>query len=116
MYCLKCGKETTESYVFCDRCLDVMEKYPVKSTTAVHLPHREAAASVKKAAQRKRILTAEEQVTMLKKTTRRLIAAVAVLCVILGLTTGLLVHNLLDKKPAPAVAGRNYTINTDQQP
>ena len=116
MYCLKCGKETTSSHVFCDRCLDVMEKYPVKSGTAVHLPRREVAAPVKKVPQRKRNLTAEEQVGMLKKTTRRLIAAVVVLCVILGLTTGLLVHNLLDRKPAPSVVGRNYTINTNQRP
>lgn len=116
MYCLKCGKETTESHVFCDRCLDTMEKYPVKPETAVHLPHREMSVPVKKAPQRKRKLTAEEQVSMLKKTTRRLIAAVAVLCVILGLTTGLLVHNLLNRKPVTTVVGRNYTINTNQQP
>jgi len=116
MYCLKCGKETTQSNVFCDCCLDSMDKYPIKSGTAIHLPHREVAAPVKKAAARKRPLSAEEQVTMLKKTTRWLITAVAVLSVVLGLTTGLLVHNLLDRAPAPAVVGRNYTINTDQQP
>lgn len=116
MYCLKCGKETTQSNVFCDRCLDSMEKYPIKSGTAIHLPHREVIAPVKKTAVRKRAVSAEEQVTMLKKTTRWLIAAVAILCVVLGLTTGLLVHNLLDRTPAPAVVGRNYTINTNQQP
>ena len=114
MYCLKCGKETTDSHVFCDRCLDTMEKYPVKSGTAVHLPRRDITAPAKKSAQRRRTMTAEEQVTMLKKTTRRLIAAIAVLCVVLGLATGLLVHNLLDQKPEPSVVGRNYTINTEQ--
>ena len=114
MYCLKCGKETTDSHVFCDRCLDTMEKYPVKSGTAVHLPHRDVAAPAKKSAQRKRILSAEEQVVMLKRTTRRLIAAIAVLCVVLGLATGLLVHNLLDRKPVTSAVGRNYTINRSQ--
>ena len=116
MYCLKCGKETTESHVFCDRCLATMEKYPIKAGTAVHLPHRQSVAPVRKTVQRKRALTPEEQVAVLKKTTRRLIVAVAVLCVVLGLATGLLVHNLIDTKPAPSAVGRNYTINTDQHP
>lgn len=116
MYCLKCGKETNQSRVFCDRCLEIMEKYPVKSGTAISLPHRETADSLKKAAQRKRNLSAEEQLGMMKKTTRRLIAALAVLSVILALCTGLLIHNLLDRNPEPSAVGRNYTINTNQRP
>lgn len=116
MYCLKCGKETAQSRVFCDHCLESMEKYPVKQGVAVHLPHRESAVPAKKAALRKRNLSVEEQVSLLKKTTRRLIAALVLLSVVLVLTTGLLVHNLLDTKPASSAVGRNYTINTNQQP
>ena len=40
MSCLKCGKETQESSVFCGTCLAEMDTYPVKPGTAVQLPHR----------------------------------------------------------------------------
>ena len=40
MYCMKCGKEVKENQVFCDACLVIMEKYPVKPGTHIQLPHR----------------------------------------------------------------------------
>lgn len=109
MYCLKCGKETTDSQVFCDVCLQSMERYPIKPGTAVHLPHRGQPAAVKKQPHRKRSLTPEEQVVQLKGMVKRLVVALAVLSVVLCLATGMLVHNLLDE-PSTPVVGRNYTI------
>ena len=40
LYCMKCGKRTGKTQVFCDECLAVMEKYPVKPDVAIQLPKR----------------------------------------------------------------------------
>lgn len=71
MRCIKCGKDTQDNHVFCESCLTVMDAYPVKPDTAIHLPNRQETA-VKKAAPRKRVLTPEEQMERLKKAHRRL--------------------------------------------
>jgi len=68
--CIKCGKETQDGHIFCESCLTVMDAYPVKPDTAIHLPDRQEAP--KKAVPRKRVLTPEEQVERLKKANRRL--------------------------------------------
>ena len=41
MYCLKCGRDTKSEQVFCNDCLAVMDAYPVKPDTAIHLPKRD---------------------------------------------------------------------------
>lgn len=48
MYCLRCGKETADSKVFCQSCLSSMENYPVKPGQPIVLPTRSAASSAKK--------------------------------------------------------------------
>ena len=60
MHCIKCGKETKGSDVFCQDCLLVMQTQPVKPGTAVHIPVRPAS---KKSASRKKTLSPEEQAT-----------------------------------------------------
>ena len=57
MYCLRCGKDTQEENVFCDNCLLLMEAYPVKPGTAIHLPERKKQPEIKK--QRKVVTQAE---------------------------------------------------------
>lgn len=57
MYCMKCGKKIEDSQVFCDDCLSVMAKYPVKPDVAVHLPKRKA---VSEKPARKKELTPEQ--------------------------------------------------------
>lgn len=42
MNCMKCGREIPVGQVFCDGCLKVMETYPVKPDTAIHLPTGES--------------------------------------------------------------------------
>lgn len=49
MSCMRCGKETDESQVFCAECLADMERHPVKSGTPIQLPHRPNRAAVKRA-------------------------------------------------------------------
>ncbi len=50
--CLKCGKETDESGVFCGGCLTEMKDYPVKPGTAVQLPHRADVSAERKKVRR----------------------------------------------------------------
>ena len=40
MTCMKCGVEIPENQVFCDSCLSVMNRYPVKPDAHIHLPKR----------------------------------------------------------------------------
>ena len=112
MLCLKCGRETIDEQIFCDGCLQTMARYPIKPGTAIHLPRRD---SSKKPAPRKRVLSAEEQVQMLKQTVKRLIIAIAILTVVLCLTTVSLIHNLFGETAEP-ITGQNYSIDTSQAP
>lgn len=71
MGCMKCGRDIPEDQVFCDSCLEVMEKYPVKAETAVQLPRVKEVAVVKKShVKRRQPPSLEEQVTTLKRRLR----------------------------------------------
>ena len=107
MYCLKCGKETTENQVFCSSCQEVMQDYPVKPGTAVHIIPREQRPQEKKPPRRKEA-DREDQLDRLRLVIRCLAAAVAVLSVLLCATAGMLIHTL-GTKPAENPIGRNYT-------
>ena len=75
MGCMKCGRDIPEGQVFCDSCLEVMAKYPVKPETAVQLPRKKEAPVVKKATVKRRQPPApEEQIRTLKRRIRRLAA------------------------------------------
>ena len=109
---MKCGVEIPDSQVFCDSCLAVMDQYPVKPGTRVHLPKRAEEAEVsKKPTKKKRTPTPEEQIAALKiKVLRtRLIAVIlafllCVACVFLG--------QKLYKEFFLPDTGRNYTVDT----
>jgi len=108
MYCLKCGKETNSSAVFCSACLESMEKYPVKAGTPIHLPQRNAS---KRSTVRKYTPTAEMQLANLQKKVHRLRLISLVLAVGFILAVALLVQSSLASDP-PEPTGRNYTIQT----
>lgn len=114
MYCLKCGKETEGSHIFCSRCLSVMSDYPVKPDTKVHLPHRPEATSPKKQS-RKRALQPEEQLAQLHRLVRRLIAALVAVTILFVLSAAVLAYTIKNNDNTPTV-GRNYTIDTGRQP
>lgn len=115
MSCLKCGKQTEEKQAFCEECLALMEKHPVKPGVAVHLPHRDPTPQEKKPAVRHREPTAAEQVERLRKTVRWLLGMIAVLSVLLLLTAGMLLQ-IMDKTSVVKNIGKNYTTNSSTQP
>lgn len=111
--CLKCGTKTKDRAVFCDDCLAVMEQYPVKPGTIVHIPHRPPRAEAKKIDsfdQRAQAELLAHQRSMI----RWLTAIIAGLCVFLVITASLLIYTL-DKEQALPAIGRNYTTSTSGQ-
>ncbi len=111
MYCLKCGRETDSSHVFCDACLEVMARYPVKADAAVQLPKR-ALLPDKPPAPKKRPQTPEELLSQARSENRKLRRLVVILCLMIILGAGLV---MLYKFREPIIEniGRNYTIFID---
>lgn len=110
MVCLKCGRDVAGEQVFCDSCLRIMDERPVKPGTPVQLPSPKNQAAAKKQAHRKRAIPPEEQITHLRKALRRMYLCVAVLLVVLGMATALLIREIREEN-APVI-GQNYTIDT----
>jgi len=111
--CLKCGKKAEERSVFCSDCLAVMEQYPVKPGTVIHLPIRQQKQETPAATdfEEPSLL---EQLMAQRKLIRWLAGIVAGLSVLLVLTAVLLIHTLDKKQPLPVI-GRNYTTSTSAQ-
>ena len=108
MNCLKCGKETADSHVFCDECQAEMETCPVKPGTPVHLPQRTEYQD-KKA--RRIAPSKSETIATLKSMIRWLTATVAILTVIICLLAGILIRTITQQNNA-GVIGKNYTTTT----
>ena len=112
MSCLKCGKDTGASSVFCDECLAKMSDYPVKSDTAVQLPDRPVIISEKKPVHKKKQPSPAE---LLKKSRKRVLwlsIAVFLLVVSLAISLSYLVHTL-DTLDDLQNHGKNYTTIID---
>lgn len=111
MYCMKCGKETQSSHVFCDACLSAMAQRPVKADTVVQLPNR-TVDSVKKAVPRRRQPTVEEQLLRLRRAVRWVSVALTGTVLALVITASFLVHTTRQQEPSQDI-GKNYnTVHT----
>ena len=108
MYCLRCGKDTSDKQVFCNSCLESMEKYPIKPGTSVHLPKKKAPVPTKKPSRRARATTAEELVVHMRKAIRFLAVLLALCLILLSVAGGLLIHYWQTAPEAPV--GQNYTV------
>ena len=84
MNCMKCGKETAQSQVFCDSCLEVMARYPVAPDTAFQLPQRKNLSADKKALRGKE-LSPKEALRKQQKLIRRLRIALLSACALVAL-------------------------------
>lgn len=91
MNCIKCGKDTKSERIFCQQCLDVMEKYPVKADIHVQLPNRDAGASQRRTG-KKRLLTADDQILALQKKVRRQTVFSVLLFILLAAAVGTIVY------------------------
>ena len=112
MTCMKCGREIPAGQVFCDSCLETMEKYPVKPDAAVHLPLRKETSSSKKPGSRRRQLPPEEQILLLRKRNRRLRLTVTILSILLAAAiAGAVLLQLHPDATNVLPMGRNYTID-----
>lgn len=108
MNCLKCGRETDQT--FCECCREEMARYPVKPGTIVQLPKDRAASSPRDNRDWRNGIPLETQIENQKKTIRRLYRTVAVLFVLLaGMTFG--VFRLLGGETQPR-PGQNYSAVT----
>lgn len=110
MPCTKCGRETAENAVFCDKCLDVMRRYPVKPGTVIQLPQRKPAPQ-KKSAFRKKLLPPEEQVVRQRRIIKWLAVALASTVLLLCLSVALLFH-LSQQREAKVTIGQNYNTQS----
>ncbi len=112
MNCLKCGREISGDNVFCQDCLAVMEKYPVKPTTSLQLPRREEQELPKKPAKRRKI-SPEERIGRQKKTIRGLSLVIAVLFVVICILAGRIAQMQIAQEREDQL-GKNYTTQESQ--
>lgn len=111
MYCLKCGRETGSNQIFCDSCLNLMKRYPVKPDATVYLPQRSESSFGYRVNPRKRVPSVEERLAKVKKRNRWLIGAVIVLSLALSLVSVRLVQKAQQEQFSHLV-GRNYTYDS----
>ena len=114
MNCVKCGKATENTNVFCPECLEGMKQYPVKPDTKIHIPVRAELPERKQPRVRKE-RSPEEQIASLNKLIQMLVILVACLATTLTVTLGVLVYTLVNMaEPAEqpqSPMGRNYTTS-----
>ena len=116
MGCMKCGRDISSGQVFCHKCLEEMEKYPVKPGTVVRLPQRKNTSAAKKHYSRRRTpIPPEEQVKNLKRILRNMVALVVVLSLLLGAAGYFAVVHLLESEIVH-LPGQNYSSVTVEEP
>ena len=107
MNCMKCGRETKNEQVFCQDCLQIMGKYPVRPGTVVLLPRRREAV-VKKVVKRHTV-SPEEQIKTLRKQLAILWIVLVICLAAMVLMINPTLHYALDKH---VEIGQNYTTVT----
>ena len=117
MNCLKCGRKIENSGVFCDGCLGVMEKYPVKQNVSLQLPRRKEDLAPKKSAKKKHQRPLEDQVRQQRRLIRRLALMTGVLFLAVCLLVGWLLYEVVMKPDSGKDnLGKNYTtVETGEQ-
>lgn len=93
MNCLKCGKETAETQVFCEDCLRTMDNYPIKPGTPVHIPKRAPMEQEKKQL-RKKELSKDDIIAQQHKLLKWLLITLGVLAIAFFVVCGILLHTL----------------------
>lgn len=107
MNCIKCGKQVSEGRVFCDECLQDMQRHPVKPGTPVILPNRPAVPAAKRRSAKK-ARKPEEQIHALKRTVSWLLILLAVVLLLLSLSVSLLIQ-IYQNREQHFLPGQNYS-------
>lgn len=111
MNCMKCGRETKVDAVFCDECLEHMDRHPVPPNTLIYVPSEKDRASAKKYSNQPPVVTAEDQV---KRLTKKVHVLGLLLALFIGATVffGLLSVDTLHELSVTKFIGKNYTSVT----
>ena len=112
MQCMKCGRDLQPGQVFCEECLEEMEKYPVKPGTVVLLPHYQRPYAQPKKPQ-KRVIPLEEQFRKVKKR-NRVLAWVLAATITLAIGLGCLATALYVEYDGKFLPGQNYSVKTTE--
>lgn len=105
MNCMKCGRKIQPEQVFCQECLQEMEKYPVHSSVVVLLPRRRESVVIKKVPKR-HVPTAEEQIRFFRKWTLILAVLLALSIALIALMAKPALQHIMEDHFA---IGQNYT-------
>jgi len=107
MGCMKCGRDLVEGQVFCSRCLETMNRYPVKPGTPVQLPRPRPETAARRSSPRRRSPTPEETVKRLRRKNRHL-ALIALFLLIAVLVLGWFTYAYFTEERG-ARPGQNYS-------
>ena len=113
MNCMKCGKETDENQIFCEDCLAVMEKYPVKPGVVVQIPVQPAKKQVHH--HRRPTLTAEERVRRLARW-NLVLSGLLLLAISAALVFASMTFDLFQEENVKKLLGQNYSVVQQTEP
>ena len=107
--CMKCGREIKSDAVFCQQCLDHMEKYPISEHTLVYVPtEKDRVASVKKNTVAHPVVSPEDQVKRLHRKVE-VLRLLVILFMAASLFFGILSVETLHELKLTNLIGKNYT-------
>lgn len=113
MNCIKCGRELRNEQVFCCKCQENMELYPVKPGTPVQLPvHPTNPESKPKTGRVRKVLPPEARIRKLHTTVRLLVLTLTAVLLAFAVTALLALH-LLDQRDRQSPIGGNYHITSE---
>ena len=107
MNCMKCGISINEEQVFCDKCLQDMQRYPVKSNIQVTIPVRPVVSAAKKRNRRHRSSLQDVQVRRLKIKLRLAHTALIVVLIAFFILAAIMMKYLSDNR-TEYTPGQNY--------
>ena len=105
MKCLKCGRETDQT--FCDQCRAEMDRYPVRPGTIIQLPKDRTAAYHRSGQNWHASVSMDDRLEAQRLTIRRLTRVVVGLAALV-LILSLVISRLLSGNTQPPV-GQNYS-------
>lgn len=106
--CMKCGREMKEDAVFCEECLEHMERYPVPEHTLVYVPSEKDRAATKKHTTTHTVVSAEEQAKRFKREADML-RLLVILFALLSMFLGVVSMETLNELKLTGLIGKNYT-------